>query len=111
MAEDYTSNVQRRAHFRVRYPAENAPRIIISGTPYVILDISERGAKLSNPLRRRLPDDLFTAFVWLHDGQPIKVIAKVVRLDPNFVALYFAQGIPYTRILTEQVYIKNIKSK
>ena len=111
VADKFTQTIQRRAHFRVKYPVEHAPRMIITGTPYVVIDISERGARLGNPMRRRLPDDIFKVFVWLHEGEPLKVLAKVVRLEQANVALYFLQEIPYNRILSEQVYLKKLSQK
>jgi len=106
MADNAYRGSQRRAYFRLKYPPSSSPRIFIGGIAYAIHDISERGARINNPMRHRMPEDIFSAFVWFHDGEPIKVVARVVRIEPSQIALYFIQGIPYKRILAEQTYIK-----
>lgn len=98
--------VQRRANYRLEYPPSKAPRIMIGGTSYEVIDISERGIRIQNPFRHRMPDDMFTAMVHFHEGEPVKVIARMVRIEPGRVALYLIQGIPYKRILIEQTYVK-----
>jgi hypothetical protein len=108
MAENNANERQRRANFRLRFPPSHSPRIYIGGIAYSIVDISEKGVRFNNPLRHRMPDDLFPAFIWLHEGEPIKVLARLIRIEPRAIALYFVQGIPYKRIVAEQVYIKNL---
>ena len=108
MAEETSRETQRRSTFRLVFPPEYSPRIFISGVAYSVVDISERGVRFNNPFRHRMPDDIFSAFVWFHDGEPVKVLARVVRIEPGRNALYFLQGIPYKRIMAEQVYVKNL---
>jgi hypothetical protein len=99
---------QRREFFRLKYPPDKAPRVFINGTPYGIVDISEIGIKISNPFRHRMPDDLFTMVVHFHEGEPIKVVARLIRREPLMVAFHLIQGIPYKRILAEQAFVNNL---
>ncbi len=108
MSDDDAIQAQRRAHFRLKFPPAHSPRIFIGGVAYSIADISEKGVRFNNPLRHRMPDDLFPVYIWLHEGEPIKVTARVIRIEPRHIALYFPQGVPYKRILAEQVYLKNL---
>ena len=108
MAEELYRGAQRRAFYRLKYPADKAPRVIINNVPYGIVDISENGIKISNPFRHRMPDDLFSMVVQLHEGDPIKVVARVIRREPVMVAFYLIHGIPYKRILLEQSFIHNL---
>jgi hypothetical protein len=108
MNEVNLTGKQRRANFRLVFPPAHSPRIYIGGIAYTIIDVSEKGVRFNNPLRHRMPDDLFPAYIWLHEGEPVKVLARVIRIEPRAIALYFVQGIPFKRIMSEQVYLKNL---
>jgi hypothetical protein len=107
MSDPYRGS-QRREYFRLRYPAEKAPRVFINNTPYGIVDISENGLKISNPFRHRMPDDICTMTVHFHVGDPIKVVGRMIRREPMMVAFYLIHGIPFKRILEEQTYVKGL---
>ena len=113
MTDNAYRGSQRRAHYRVRYPSGNTPRLLLGntaflGTNFLVMDISEHGARVANPLRRRFPDDLFPVTLFLLEGEALKVLARVVRIGSDYVALYFPQGIPYKRILAEQLFVRNL---
>jgi hypothetical protein len=108
MADGTSSRNQRRANFRVKFPPNYTPRILIGGSTYTLIDVSEKGVRFHNPLRHRMPDDIFSATIVFHDGEPAKVVARVIRIEQQTVALYFLQGIAYKRILAEQVYVNNL---
>ena len=99
--KDYQGR-ERRKSVRLNYPSNHFPRIKISGKAYIIIDISEIGIRFYNPNHQRVPDDLFPAHVTFQDGEQIRVMARVVRLEPLMVALELVEGIPYQRMLAEK---------
>jgi hypothetical protein len=105
--ELYRGN-QRREFFRLKYPPDKCPRVFINGTPYGIVDISENGLKISNPFRHRMPDDICSLVVHFHEGEPIKVVGRLIRRETYMEAFYLIHGVPYKRILAEQNYINNL---
>jgi hypothetical protein len=100
---------QRRSYFRVKYPPEYAPRFMVYGYAYFILDICEHGVRISNPLSHRMPEDIFPAYIQFgEDDEKLKVMARLIRIEPKSVAIYLIQGIPYKQLVAEQIKVKNL---
>ncbi len=99
---------QRRKHFRLVYPPAYAPTIKISGHRFFIIDLSEQGIRFYNPFRIRMPEDIFSGEVQLHEGPPIKVVGRVIRITPTDVALSLIRGVPYKTIMDEQLYLMKV---
>jgi hypothetical protein len=109
MDNNPTHRPQRRAYFRIVYPAELRASLFISGQRFVVLDVSEKGVRIANPLNSKLPDGEFRAIIKLNQGDPIDVFGRVIRIDKNQVALILLRGIPYNAILAEQVLLRQGK--
>jgi hypothetical protein len=102
---------QKRRFFRLEYPPAQAPSITILGHRFYVIDLSELGVRFYNPLRVKMPEDLFPSIIKLHSGDPIKVVGRVVRVIETETCLQLVRGIPYKTMMDEQVYLMNTRGK
>jgi hypothetical protein len=103
MGQPEESSSQRRQHFRVSFPENNGPRLLIGGILYSVIDMSEHGLRIRNPLRHKMPQDLFVAHLNFPENESVKIVGSVVRKDKDQVAIHLVVGIPYKIILREQM--------
>jgi hypothetical protein len=103
------SGKDRRKYFRIDFTKASEAKLLIGTTFYYVLDISEIGIRVRNPLRHKMPEDLFVAYLYIRSEQPVKVVGKVVRHDKDQVAFLLVMGIPYKIMLREQIEL--IKSR
>jgi len=103
-----SSDKDRRKYFRVNFNKDSEAKLLIGTTYFPVLDISEIGIRVRNPLRHKMPEDLFVAYLYIRSENPLKVVGKVVRYDKDQVAFLLVMGIPYKVMLREQ--IERIKS-
>jgi hypothetical protein len=101
MAQD--SEKDRRKYFRVNFPKNSEAKLLIGTTYYPVLDISEIGIRVRNPMRHKMPEDLFVAYLYIRAENPLKVVGKVVRYEKDQVAFLLVMGIPYKIMLREQI--------
>ena len=104
-------SMQRRKHFRLVYPPGYEPRLFIEGRQYYVIDLSEAGIRFDNPFLNRMPEDLVVAVIRLHhDKENIKIVGRVQRIQNSEIALVLILGIPYSKILSEQLFLQNKRS-
>ncbi|HVP21241.1 MAG TPA: PilZ domain-containing protein [Anaerolineaceae bacterium] len=103
MGQPSDPDSQRRDHFRVVFPENKCPRLLIGGIFYSVIDISESGIRFRNPLHHKMPQDLFSANLHFGEKEIVKIVANVVRIEKDQVALHLVRGIPYKIILREQM--------
>ena len=103
---DHDQDTQDRSQFRLVYPTSLEPTLTIERIPYYVLDISESGLRFRNPHRTKMPEDLFNAFLQLHNGEIIKVIGRVLRWEQDQVVMTLARPIPFQKILAEEIFVK-----
>ncbi len=97
---------QRRAYYRVVYPLLDRPKIFIKSQPFPIIDICEKGVRFAYRSEDGLPFNVrLAARIEFHDGEQIFVNGKVVRVEPNAVAIFLSGEIPLARIIKEQRYL------
>jgi hypothetical protein len=111
MDSDDLQGEKLRRHFRLEYPPAQAPAISVLGHRFYVIDLSENGVRFFNPLRVKMPEDLFVAMIQLHEGSPIKVVGRVVRVIDKETCLELIKGVPYKTMLDEQVYLMNLRGK
>ena len=106
--------VNRRQYVRVYYPLDCPkkflPELIIRYRVYQVLDISEKGIRFCVPHIGLMRDDQVNAVLRFIDGEVIEIDGEVVRRLYNQVALKLNKGIPYCRILSEQMRLRNLES-
>lgn len=104
------SGRERRAYFRVVYPTELRPSIVIRNNEYKIIDICEIGIRFYNPEHIRLPGDIFQAVVTLHDDDPVNIVGRIIRIaDEEAAMMMTIRGIPYRKIIIEQAFLRQIR--
>jgi len=107
MINSNNSNDERRQSYRVRYPEENNPKIVIKEVEYDILDLSETGLRFKLKEDLKLPGDLFHAQVKLHDGKEVDVLGRIIRITGEDAAMFLVvKKIPYQIILSEQAFLR-----
>ena len=104
----------RRRHVRIYYP-ENCPKkflpeLILNYRAYPVLDISEGGVRFAAPNAALIKDGPITAGLRFPDGDFIDISGVVVRRMRNQIALMLEKGIPYCRIMSEQLRLKNLEN-
>jgi hypothetical protein len=103
------SGRERRAYFRVMYPDEQRPNILIRNILFKVIDICEIGVRFSNPEHIRLPGDIFQAVVTLHDEDPINIVGRIIRIaDEEAAMMMTIRGIPYRKIIAEQAFLRQL---
>lgn len=106
--------INRREYVRVYYP-EDCPRkflpeLILRHRSHKVLDISEKGVRFYVPHAGLVYDGNLTALIRFPDSEEYEISGEVVRRQRNQVALKLERGIPYSRILSEQVRLRNLEA-
>lgn len=98
---------ERRQCYRVIYPEDYHPTLMIRNTEYEILDLSETGLKIRLKENTKLPGDLFHAEVKLHDESTIEIMGRIIRITGEHAAMFLVvKKIPYQFILSEQAFLR-----
>ena len=100
-----SSEDEKRQYFRLKYPADEKPKMIIEGENInEVLDISEHGIRIYydanvvvNPVK---------AVITFLDRDSIAIEGKVVRINDGEIALYLSKGIPVSVVEKEQKYLE-----
>lgn len=95
---------ERRRHYRIRYPIMRRPQVDVWGKRFEDVDVSEGGVRFNYPH----PEDVelgqpVQAVILFDDKESADVEGRVVRVEPRRVALELTVGIPYSRIVQEQL--------
>ena len=105
----------RRQLCRVYYPVTCSPKfvpaVIFLSNIYRVLDISENGIRFINPYYHLIPIDTFSFILKFPDDDSLNLKGRVVRRTDRQVALRFENGIPYSRIMSEQLRLRRLELK
>ena len=105
MAPAY-SGEERRRHYRVRYPVLRRPLMDVWGRRYEVIDISEGGVRFQCPDSQGIAaGQQVRAVITFDDMGKAEVEGTVVRIEPRHVALQLSVGVPYSRIVREQLHL------
>lgn len=103
----------RRNHYRVVFPAEIRPRLLLDGpgsahTVLEVLECSERGLRFTLPTPwQHAPGTQISGRLMFARGAEAHVSGTVQRIEPAAIALLLnRRGIPLGTILDEQRYIR-----
>jgi hypothetical protein len=104
----------RRRHVRVFYPTDCPvkflPDLILNHRVCLVLDISEGGIRIAVSNANLIKDGTVMALLRFPDGTEIEISGVVVRRNYNQIALMLDKGIPYSRILSEQLRLRNLEA-
>lgn len=100
----------RRQHFRLVYPSEFAPGLIINGRLFIVQDICERAIRFRRDASRHYESgQKISAVLLFNDGSKFEVIGWVGRVYSNDVVVMLTRHLPYQKIIAEQVIIQKSK--
>lgn len=97
---------QKRDHYRLEYPVNDRPTVLISGLRYEVIDASEQGLKFRcNNTITPEKNSLFRGTVFFQDGKNYEVSGTVLRYDPesDHCVVLLTKGIPLAKMIEEQL--------
>jgi hypothetical protein len=97
-----------RAYFRLRYPANERPRLRAPGGSTEATEISERGLRMvvsGIPITSLVLGAVIKATVTFADHEAIDIEGIVYRFDKHEVILTLTKPLPMSRIMKEQRYL------
>jgi hypothetical protein len=116
MSNTDSSNIRfpnRREHVRVYYPVESKqkyiPVAVIHARTFRVMDISERGLRFANPDINLISNGKLTITLEFPDGTTISLVGRVIRRQYRQVAIRLESGIPYNRIMSEQLRLRKLE--
>jgi len=99
-----------RVFYPTRCPAKFMPEMILNHHHCLILDISEGGIRFAISNSALIKHGTATALLRFPDGAEIEISGEVVRRNYNQIALQLSKGIPYSRIMSEQLRLRNLEA-
>jgi hypothetical protein len=102
------SEQNKRNFFRLLYPLEVMPTIVISENEYSVRELSEQGISIFNTSRWkfRVGDEVSAELVFAH-GESEQVSGEVIRIDHKSFVIGRVEGISLKRIVSEQRKLMN----
>ncbi|MBM4315993.1 MAG: hypothetical protein FJ116_00765 [Deltaproteobacteria bacterium] len=93
----------RRQHFRVEYPSESAPKLLSSGEPLKVLDLSEQGLRFQPKSTVNFKSgNTFAGSLTFQSGESFLVFGTIQRVNANTVSIELKKPIPLRIIMAEQ---------
>jgi hypothetical protein len=98
---------ERRQYYRLMYPPELAPEIVIMGTTFPVMDISEKGVRFRKDFNTRLDTGLSVkGVVIFQDLSKFEFSGYVLRVVNREAVVIFLKNLAYQKIMSEQLYIQ-----
>ena len=94
--------MDRRGHFRLRYPPGAGPVLTTDGTTRAVAELSERGMRFSDGGRTATLAERVAGVLHFSDGTELAVEGAVVRAVGGWTAVRLTRGIHLGRMLSEQ---------
>ena len=94
---------EKRSYYRLKYPKTEQPTIRINDREFPVIEISEKGIKVS--LTREFStesDEFISAVIEFQDGESISIEGVVLRRDEESMVVKLSKGISMKRMLVEQ---------
>lgn len=95
----------KRNSYRITYPPSERPSLTIGSALFQVFDLSETGALVAGAARLATNEN-FSGTVTFVSGEKYPVRGHVIRNIQLKVALHFDQGVPYKKIVAEQLRLK-----
>ncbi|MFO0979665.1 MAG: PilZ domain-containing protein [Planctomycetaceae bacterium] len=94
--------IQRRKFYRLQYPKPERPVLFVGDAEFVVLDLSESGARLekTGEWQREIFPDAGTMF--FSEGEEYSGMIHVVRVSEHCFAVSFSPPVAFSRIMSEQ---------
>ncbi|HEX7555552.1 MAG TPA: PilZ domain-containing protein [Leptolinea sp.] len=99
--------IERRQYYRLIYPPEIAPEVVILGTSFRVLDISEKGMRFRKDFSTRLDTgQSVQGVVTFPDSSKYEFKGYVLRVVNREAVVIFLKNLPYQKIMAEQLYLQ-----
>lgn len=93
---------QKRQFFRIEYPIDERPSLIVGDDTYEVLDTSERGMRLA-PIHAQAVPAALKGILRFRDGSECQVAGSVARQAPDgSLVVKLTLGISLAQIMKEQ---------
>ena len=103
MAPPYKGE-ERRRHYRIHYPMMRRPWVDVWGQRLEVIDVSEGGVRFQCPDSQGVSaGEAVQAVITFDDQGSVDVEGIVVRVERRRVALRLTVGVPYARVVREQL--------
>ena len=104
---------QKRESFRVEFPRSYYPTITINKQKFDIFDASEIGIKIYIKKNTFLElESEYSCVIRFPDNEKFELIARVIRIDSEFISLKLITPLPLSKIRAEHLYlIQNFSEK
>lgn len=98
----------RRKHFRIQYPVNRRPKLIILDIEYEVIDISEQGIRfLGKKLYEFEIGSEVKVKIVFYDRGSLDLKGKILRVNKEQTIIYLSTTIPFERIAQEQRYVRD----
>jgi hypothetical protein len=98
---------ERRQYYRLMYPAELAPEIVILGTTFRVLDISEKGIRFRKDFTTRLDTgQSVRGTIIFQDLSKVEFQGYILRVVNREAVVILLKNLPYQKIMSEQVFLQ-----
>lgn len=97
----------RRGFFRIAYPEDDRPRLVLGTTICEVLDCSERGLLFRpSPSQEYAVGQEIDGRLRLTGGPETRVTGEIVRVTEEAISVKLEVGIPFGLILKEQLHLR-----
>jgi hypothetical protein len=107
MATPQKATTERRQYYRLTYPPELAPEVVILGTTFRVMDISEKGMRFRKDFHIRLDtSQSVRGTIIFQDLSKHEFQGYVLRVVNREAVVIFLKNLPYQRIMSEQLFLQ-----
>ena len=94
----------KRVHYRVVYPAADAPVFKSMGYTMRVFDVSEQGVAVSKPEKFAILKEkaIMTGILQFPDGEVVTITGKILRTDDKSIILILQKSLPLPLIVKQQ---------
>lgn len=94
--------MNQRTHFRLEYPKPDRPTILIDGSTFEILDLSEQGCRFAVKSIFVSAKQAIRGTVRFKDGKTCDVVGHILRSTDDSCVLVLNKGVPLAKMHEEQ---------
>jgi len=106
MMDDRGKN--KREFYRLRYPTNCRPILILLGKSYEVIDICEKGVKFLLGKYREFKPGLDIQFTIDFHDESLDLEGKILRVEERTAVIHLENPIPLGRIIEEQRYVRDM---
>jgi hypothetical protein len=98
---------ERRQYYRLMYPQELAPEVVILGTTFRVLDIAEKGMRFLKDFYVRMDTGQSIRGVLIfQDLSKFEFQGYILRVVNREAVVIFLKNLPYQKIMSEQLFLQ-----